>query len=182
MIEDAESLFWIDSETTLLIITKLTLYDNEVYRWMIALKMIDVLLSDFSLNIIEKQLLMENLSHSFKMEFGFDEHNSKQFNTKYRSNKTIIESVLNNTIDNKNFNSICSIMVNRSERLTPVVESIKKKLKKKNVTITLNELLASYIHMMINRLFRSKNRFHELIIYDFMRRYYTSEIAKLKYN
>lgn len=182
LIEDAESLFWIDSEIALLIIKKIAVYGNETYRWMASLKMIDSLLSDFSLNVIEKQQLMETLSRSFKMEFGFNEHNSKQFNTKYRANKSIIESVLNNTIDNKDAKSVYSPVIYRSGRLAPVVESIKRKLKKENVTITLNELLASYIHMMINRLFRSKNRFHELIIYDFMRRYYTSEIAKLKYN
>lgn len=36
--------------------------------------------------------------------------------------------------------------------------------------------------MTLNWLFRSKNRMHELILYDFMFRYYTSEIAKEKYN
>ncbi|GHV23349.1 hypothetical protein FACS1894174_09080 [Bacteroidia bacterium] len=46
----------------------------------------------------------------------------------------------------------------------------------------MNELLKSYIHMMLNRLFRSKNRMHEMVLYDFMFRYYTSGIAKEKYN
>jgi hypothetical protein len=36
--------------------------------------------------------------------------------------------------------------------------------------------------MMLNRLFRSKNRLHELVLYDFMNRYYKSELAKEKYN
>jgi len=182
LIEEAESFFWIDSEAILSIIKKITVYDNAVYRWMICLKMIDCLLSDFSFNITEKQQLMENLSHSYKMEFGFNDYNSKQFNTKFRENKSIIESVLNNTINDKTFILLYNPIQNRSKRLIPIVESIKKKLKKKNVNLNLSDLLASYIHMMINRLFRSKNRLHELIIYDFMRRYYTSEISKLKYN
>jgi hypothetical protein len=44
----------------------------------------------------------------------------------------------------------------------------------------IDTLLLSYIHMMMNRLFMAKNRMHELIIYDFIRRYYTSENAKAR--
>ena len=40
--------------------------------------------------------------------------------------------------------------------------------------------LTSMIHMTMNRWFRSKNRLHELVIYDFLSRYYISEIAKNK--
>jgi len=50
---------------------------------------------------------------------------------------------------------------------------------KRNINV--NDLLKSYLHMMTNRLFYSKNRLHELILYDFMYRYYTSEIARNKY-
>ena len=43
------------------------------------------------------------------------------------------------------------------------------------------KLMGSYIHMLINRLFKSKQRLHEMVIYDFLFRYYKSEIAKKKY-
>lgn len=45
----------------------------------------------------------------------------------------------------------------------------------------MESLLSSYTHMSLNRLFISKNRIYELVLYDFLRRYYTSEIAKRKY-
>ena len=35
--------------------------------------------------------------------------------------------------------------------------------------------------MMLNRLFCDKNRMHELVIYNFMNRYYKSLIAKRTY-
>ena len=177
LIEEAESLFYADSECILSIIKKLN--NNENYRWMIALKLIDELLSDFGLNMEDKQKLVENVSKSFKAEFGFNEFNSKQFNSKFRDNKKIVESVLNNTLKEKEFVSLFNPIKKRTKKLTPLVEQIKKKSKKENV---LNELLRSYLHMMLNRLFRSKNRMHELVLYDFMFRYYTSEIAKVKYS
>ncbi|WP_455629031.1 thiopeptide-type bacteriocin biosynthesis protein [Parabacteroides chinchillae] len=182
LIEETESFFWMDSETTLSIIRKIVSFNNENYRWMISLKMIDCLLSDFSLNIMEKHRLMETLSHSFKTEFGFNDYNSKQFNIKFREKKHIIESILNNTVNDQNFVSLYNLLQDRSKSLIPVFELIKMKSKKKNLNMTLNNLLASYIHMMLNRLFRSKSRMHELVLYDIMRRYYTSEIAKLKFN
>jgi len=177
LIEDAESVFYADSECVLYILKKLN--GNENFRWMIALKMIHELLSDFGLNMEEKQKLMENLSKSFKTEFGFNEFNSKQFNTKFRENKKVVESVLNNTFQEKDFVSLSQAIKKRTKELIPIVEQIKIKSKKEN---GVNELLKSYLHMMINRLFRSKNRMYELILYDFMRRYYTSEMAKEKYN
>lgn len=177
LIEEAESFFYADSECVLSIIKKLD--GNENYRWMIGLKLIDVLLSDFSLSLIEKQKMVENISKPFKLEFGFNEFNSKQFNAKFRENKKTVEIVLNNTFPGKEFATLCKFVRKRSKELRVVVEQIKSKSKKDN---RINELLNSYIHMTINRLFRSKNRQHEMILYDFMFRYYTSEIAKQKYS
>jgi len=177
MIEKAESVFYADSECILSIIKNLD--GNENYRWMIALKLINELLSDFGMNIEEKQKLMEDMSKAYKTEFGFNEFNSKQFNTKFRENKKNVESVLNNSFDKKEFIILSEPIKKRSKRLVPIIEQIKIKIRKDH---NIDELLRSYLHMMLNRLFRSNNRLHELVLYDFLFRYYTSEIAKGKYN
>jgi len=176
LIEEAESFFYADSECILSNIRKLN--GNENYRWMIALKLIDCLLSDFGLNLGEKQKLMDEVEKAYKNEFGFSEFNSKQFNTKFRENKKTVELVLNNEITEKEFLSLFQPIKKRSKQLIPIVRQIKIKATKDH---NVNELLKSYLHMMLNRLFRSNNRMHELILYDFMFRYYTSEIAKIKY-
>lgn len=177
LIEEAESIFCADSECILSILRILNGNDN--YRWMIALKLIDELLSDFELDIGEKQKLMKTLSKSCKTEFGFNENNSKQFNSKFRENKKNIEAVLNNTIYEKDFISLYQPIEKRKKILIPIVKQIKSKL---IMGEEMNELLNSYLHMMLNRLFRSKNRIHEMVLYDFIFRYYTSEIAKQKYH
>jgi thiopeptide-type bacteriocin biosynthesis protein len=177
LIEEAESVFYADSECILSILKYIT--KNENYRWMIALKLINELLSDFGLSIGEKQKLLEYLSKSFKAEHGFNEFNSKQFSSKFRVNKKIIESVLDNRIIEKDFISLSQPIRKRTKRLKPIVEQIKLKARKDN---NINELLKSYLHMTLNRLFRSKNRQHEMILYDFMFRYYSSEIAKKRYH
>jgi thiopeptide-type bacteriocin biosynthesis protein len=177
LIEEAESVFYTDSECVLSIIKKLN--GNENYRWMIALKLINELLSDFGLNMEEKQKLMENLNKSFKAEFGFNEYNSKQFNSKFRENKKLVESVLNNTLNENAFIPLLQPIKKRTKALMSVITQIKNKSGKDE---KVNELLKSYLHMTLNRLFRSRNRQHEMVLYDFMFRYYTSELAKQKYN
>ena len=181
LIKEAESIFCIDSEYSLYTIRKLNKMKNENYRWMIALKMIDSFLSDFSLEITQKQQLMKNVSDSFKVEFGFNQYNSKQFNVKFREHKSTLEAVLNNAITDKEYLCLVEFIKNKSRKLLPVIAQIREKLKKQK-NIPLDSLLLSYIHMMLNRHFRSKNRLHELILYDFMYRYYTSEIAKQNYS
>jgi thiopeptide-type bacteriocin biosynthesis protein len=180
LIEEAESIFFADSECILSILKKLN--NNEEYRWMIALKLIDNLLSDFSLDLEKKQTLLEQLCKSFKAEFRFNEYNAKQFNGKFRDNKQIIESILNNKMDEVDFIRLCESIKKRSKRLKPVIIQLTNKIESNNEEKQLESLLSSYIHMMMNRLFMTKSRIHELVLYDFMRRYYTSELVKQKYS
>ena len=55
------------------------------------------------------------------------------------------------------------------------------KLIKKELSIDIDDYLSSITHMTINRLFITKNRFCELVIFDYLYRYYDSSIAQLKY-
>lgn len=176
LIEETESLFYIDSECILSILRILN--NNETYRWMISIPLIDSLLTDFSIDLASKQEIMNDLSSSFKTEFGFNEYNSKQFNHKYRENKITIESILGHSIINKSFVNLYNPIEIRSKKLTHIVDNIHFKIVENKIDVSLHQLIKSYIHMMMNRLFIEKNRIYELIIYEFLNRYYTSQIAK----
>jgi len=181
MIEEAESLFYADSECTIDLLKKLNEKD-ENYRWMIVLYSIDQLLSNFSRDLTSKQQLMESWSLAFRTEFGFDMYNSKQFNVKFREHKPSIEKAMKNGSDSDDFEKLRKPVLNRSKKIKPLIDQIQSKLaNEKTVDIALESLLSSYIHMLINRMFRSKSRQHEMVLYDFLNRYYKSEIAKEKY-
>jgi hypothetical protein len=68
----------------------------------------------------------------------------------------------------------------RSADLKPVFSTIIKKSQKNRIDYL--TLPGHYIHMMLNRFFYEQARLHELIIYEFLRRYYASEIARSKKN
>lgn len=179
-IEESESIFCNDSECTLNLLKQIKHFQNENYRWMIALTMVDSLLSDFLFNLESKLQLVETVSNSFMLEFGFNKFNSKQFNSKFRDKKSIIESVLSNEIKDENFHRLSKYVTEKTKNSETTVKQLQIKLAKQK-DFQLGRLLQSYMHMMLNRLFMSKNRIHELVLYDFMRRYYTSEISKRKY-
>jgi len=180
LIEESEDLFRIDSDCALLLVGKLNVLPDENYRWMIALKMMDSFLSAFSYDLSQKAIFFTQRSEAFKREFGFNEHNAKQFNTKYREHKKTVEAILKESITDANVLSLYLPLKKYVRQLGPITQTIKRKSEKRK-DISIESLVGSYIHMMLNRLFRSKNRKHELVLYDFMRRYYKSELARGKY-
>jgi thiopeptide-type bacteriocin biosynthesis protein len=125
---------------------------------------------------------LSSYSFSFKKEFGFNEYNSKQFNTEYRKHKATIKNILERKIENSVFKLYYNPLQKKSKMMRSVIIKMRAKMAKNKTDDTIHSLLISFIHMMLNRLFRSKNRMHELVIYDFMNRYYKIEIARIKYN
>lgn len=167
----SESFFAIDSEYIIQLLRYL-LQKDENYRWMTALKLINSLFNDIGYDLDRKYDYITKMSESFKTEFGFNMYNSKQLNNIYRDRKKQVESSLR--------------MNDQDPVLTETDKIIRKRSKAIKKLLSTGELfpdnnISSYIHMSMNRLFRSKNRVHELLIYDFLSRYYKSEIAKLKY-
>jgi len=44
--------------------------------------------------------------------------------------------------------------------------------------VRLDNLIGNYIHMLINRVFQSRQRFYKLVIYNFLRKYYELNLIK----
>jgi len=68
----------------------------------------------------------------------------------------------------------------RSARLSPIVARLKEIEQAGRLTMSILELSPSYIHMHVNRLLRSAQRAHEVVLYDFLARLYESRIARSK--
>lgn len=176
LINEAETIFFIDSECLISIIRILQDKD-ESYRWMIAIKLIDQFLSDFDFDIKSKQILLQKLSSSFKHEFGFNKFNSKQFNTKYRENKKTIELILCKDSSDLVLYDFAKIIKGRSIKMKSTIYFILNKIN----YIQRELFVSSYIHMSLNRLFKDRNRIHELVLYDLLYRFYSDEIARMNY-
>lgn len=176
LMELTETLFYIDSTYTLKLLR--ILEDMPLpARWLIAGKMIDCLLIDFNYNLHQRKELLESIDKSYKMEFGFNEFNSKQFNAMYREHSHELEEVLWGKKTDEGYQALYNILGLRSNTLKTIAQQLIEANDGKETQIP----ISSYIHMMLIRLFRSKNRLHELIVYNFMSRFYSSWIARIKY-
>jgi thiopeptide-type bacteriocin biosynthesis protein len=172
-IEYSETLFWYDSEMICKIIALNEVRQNENLRWLLGLRMINVLLTDFGYTLEEKCELLQLLQENYEKEFGITKNYKKQFALKYRKEKQNIESIINS--NNENFKLLFSQIMTKSEYTKMVVSQIKKNI---DETTEKNYVLSSYIHMMMNRLFRTQQRKYELVLYDFLYMYYNSQKAR----
>lgn len=164
----SENLFCTDSECILAIL-KILHGKSEDYRWMIAFKLIDTFLNDIGYGIEEKLLCLEKLNKAYKVEFGYTQYNTKQLNEMYRQRRPTIEFIMKKAHESPDIFYTLKFIEARSEQIQTLCTD--HPFPKNNCT--------SYIHMTLNRLFRSETRVHELLIYEFLYRYYKSENAQM---
>ncbi len=176
----AEVLFFHDSQMIVEMLDMITGDEGEKYRWLFGARDIDTLLDDFGYSLEEKMDLLAILKENFGREFGIDKNLRDQLKNKFRTEKPSLEIVLDRSQDEGNeMVPLYDLLAKRSQAVQPIAAEIRGVLEKKKRQV--NELMGSYIHMTMNRLFRSRQRVHELVMYDFLYNYYRSEVAKKKY-
>lgn len=176
--ELSESYFYHDSEMIVRILTLLKGNSDEDLQWLLGLKMMDCLLNDFGYSLEEKIAMVEIAQENYKKEFSIHESQKPQFGNNYRNKRKSIETILNNKNDTQDDWSIYFLPIfEKSCKTTNIANEIKEK---KSEEPPLYNMLWSYLHMMLNRFFRTQQRAHELILYDFLLRYYVSQKAQQK--
>ncbi len=178
-IELAEELFHHESEMIVNFIDLLTEgTEGDELRWMFSLRGIDSFLNDFEFSLQSKMKLMSWLKSDFAIEFHSDKHLKKQVNDRYRKYRQKIDSFMALTHETANeYAPLIALIDERSNKIKVSSHHILDIQSKGKLEMDINELMASYIHMFMNRLFKSKNRIHEMIGYDFLFRYYMAQIS-----
>ena len=70
----------------------------------------------------------------------------------------------------KEYSALINLLSDKKQHLKQVSNDVIDGLKQEQVS--LEDLLASHIHMSVNRLFRDKQRLHELVCYSCLYRFY----------
>ena len=175
----AEELFFYDSLAIVEIIDLLEGDAGEKYRWLLALRGIDSLMSDFNCDTLEKSEIMDQMRTNFFREFGGDKALKIQLDGKYRDDSKDISSFLNSCNDKSNgIEEATLIFRERSDKFSLLLPKLRDALDSDG--LDLNSILPSYVHMFMNRLFISSQRLHELVVYHYLSKYYKSEIARSK--
>lgn len=171
----SETLFHHDSIATLNFLSLIEGIEGEKLRWLFGLRAIDNLLNAFNYTSEEKLNLIENLKTGFGREFNMSRPLKKQLDDKYRLYRNEILNFLNiKAQTNFEFQPIIDIHREFQKQISPIAAEVRKIEKEKKLEISLEYLMSSYVHMLMNRLFKSKNRLNEMVCYDFLFRYYKS--------
>lgn len=180
-IELAESLFYHDSEMIVDFLNLIEGDEGEEIRWLFGLRAIDSLLNCFKYEDDAKLELLDILKTGFGNEFGMSRPLKKQLDDKYRRERGKIDDFMVFTAqENPDYEPILEVLETRFKNTVPIAEEILKHRDNDTLQMQLNNLMGSYIHMLMNRLFKSNNRMHEMVCYDFLYRYYRTLIAKKK--
>jgi len=188
LIELSEKLFYLSSEMICKTIALNEVQKDENLRWLLGLKMIDTLLTIFGYSLQEKRDLLNILQENFGKEHGINTDYRRQFGQKYRTEKQRIEKILdNNSEQTHEYEELFRPIFKNSVDSKSVIEEIRSRKEKGEGRKEqgerrkdINDLLSSYIHMTLNRLFRTQQRTHELVLYDYLFRYYNSLLARQK--
>ncbi len=177
-IEDMETLFYFDSMAIVNYLNETECLGNDKFRWFWGIKCMDEIMDSFNLSLNEKLDLYSKLNYGYSKEFKMNKSLKLQLDKKYRREIGQIRQVMEGR------DGIIGIqhILNYKKKSISIIDSILNNMKNNNVEITLTNLLGSLVHMHFNRLFRTKQRMHEMVIYYFMCKFHKSQVAKIKYN
>lgn len=163
----AETLFF---HSSLLSLNFLWTGDEE--KIMVILFYIDQLLSQIDLSINKKLHWIKDYNTSFKEEFNANKSLNQQLDKKYRAFYPKFQDFLLSP-ESKEFRDLILENLNLSiHALKNICNSYDENTNPKSLKF----FFQSIFHMAINRLFISEQRLFEMIIYDYLHRYYKTQL------
>ncbi|WP_378187576.1 thiopeptide-type bacteriocin biosynthesis protein [Aquimarina sp. W85] len=173
-IENSETIFFYSSE---LLLSALEHFKNDESYFLFVLSAIDQFLTNFNLDLVQKIDFTKANMLAFKKEFEADKKLNKQLDKKYANLRSKIHDAIDKKdSDYKIFKTILSHPKFCNQRIIQQVITVKTTYA---MDVSLEELLSSYIHMHVNRAFRSQQRFYELVCYDLLYKYYKAKSYKI---
>jgi thiopeptide-type bacteriocin biosynthesis protein len=161
-IEDAELFFYHDSLMMLKIIKNSK--DDET-RFLTLFKWLENILLLFKFEDTGLLSFLERIQEQFKEEFSVDKRVRKELSNTYRKLAPAL-------FDKEDTNAP------RIYNPTETVERFLMLKKEQKLEVSLDNVVASFIHMSVNRCFRSKQRLYEMMLYDFLYRKNKSKFVR----
>jgi thiopeptide-type bacteriocin biosynthesis protein len=179
-IDLSETIFFHDSVTAIQILSLLGGDEGDDLRWQFALKGVNDLLESFGYGLPEKEEIMRVLSVNFKKEFYRGSVESKkQFGTKFRELRSKIDFALQaNLHETHEYFAVWQLFEIRKNKFKDSVQKIDELYSNNQLEVQKSDLVASYVHMFLNRFLRSKQRIQEMVIYDLLHQHYKSILAR----
>jgi len=181
-ISNSERIFFHDCEATVEFLAMLSEYGwAESTRWLYAARSVDSLLRDFGLTTLERFELIEQARESFNHEFAVSLSMASTIAKKYRDIRQQFLQVLNSENNLPDgLQKATALLQVRSLEIKTDVETLRAAAENGLLHPELKSIINSHIHMILNRIFQSKPRQHEMVFYNFMYNGYKTAIALKK--
>jgi thiopeptide-type bacteriocin biosynthesis protein len=175
----AERLFHADSEAVLAIVETLEGDEGAEARWRLALYGTDLLLGDLGLDSQGKRKVLNQVRESFFREFGGGKPLRVQLDQKQRAERRALEVLLDPARNEQSdLAPGLAILRGRSEHNAPLVAELRRLEQEGRLTSPVAQIAPSLVHMHVNRLIRSAQRAHELVLYDLLAGIFDSQAAR----
>ncbi|MBD2699535.1 lantibiotic dehydratase [Spirosoma sp. BT702] len=169
-IDTIESFFHADSQSILNFLSMIEGAEGEECRWRFGMKLMHDLLDQAGFDWKQRIAFTEQQSHYFGKEFGYNATQKKQLDARYKAIEPAIDELLNEANTEHEF--LYDICHQRSEQVQPMIDYIQSLQEQGALSMSLENLLSSLIHMTVNRLFRSRQRFVEYSLYYHLHKHY----------
>lgn len=175
----AERLFEFDSELALEVLSAIAGSLGEKVRWRLAFCSVNALLAGLEFDLNARHHLVETLGRLQEKNLTVAHRYRKQLAGKFREERPSLEKLLE--ISTSEFPEAAQIALQRfSGRVKTISAELEWLRQRRALTKPVAELAASYVHMHLNRLFRSSANAQEMVLYDFLARVYESKLAREK--
>jgi lantibiotic biosynthesis protein len=177
-IGNAETVFYSDSEfvAELLSIHAASFLDSE--RWKLGVLAIDRFLSDFNFDLSKKIEFITYARSQFFQNLQLSKPAIDILKANYRKHNDSLKTVLEGM--DELTASAEDVLTLRSQRLSPVVKKITTLHENGALGVGFFELLLSFTHMSLNRLFATNHKQYETAVYDLLAQHYRSREARAR--
>jgi thiopeptide-type bacteriocin biosynthesis protein len=182
-IELAERLFCADSACVLDILGMLAGDAGSDARWRLALRGTDQLLGDLGFDLAGRLAIMRRARDGFAREHRVEASIPFQrgLGDRYRKERAALDALLDPARDaDSELAPGLERIAQRSADNAAIAAELRAAEQRGALTASVAELAPSYVHMHVNRLIRSAQRAHEVVLYDLLVRLYESRVARAK--
>ncbi|MFL1896009.1 thiopeptide-type bacteriocin biosynthesis protein [Aquimarina sp. 2-A2] len=172
-IEESESIFCANSKLMVYLISRV---HNDNQRWLWGMKTIDTFFDGWNMDVIQKRNFCEHLKKDFDEEMGATTDINRQLSMKFRNNRNDINKVMEQDVDTEFTNVLQQYKSDNQKIISRIIANRKEA----DTSLSITNLLKSYIHMHCNRLFKSNHRLNEWVLYNYLYQYYRSKAAQMK--
>jgi len=175
----AEDIFVADSDAVLDILGELAGDEGLDIRWRVGLMGIDQLLTDCDFDDQIKRATMKRWRDAFQRDFKIGAVEKKQLSERFRKERRKLESLFDGSSEGRGeWKFAKQVLARRSVRVGEALRKLRALATEGKLETDIKDLAASFSHMHINRLMRSSQRSHELVLYDYLSQIYDGRIAR----